>query len=159
MVSFDRIDKLILQRLMEDGRASFSQIARETKLTDVAIKKRFERLKRQNLIHGVRAELNYDSLGYSKPIYALLKADPAKITSLERKFADMDFVLEYAHVLGNHNFVLKLLVPDFPKAKKMVEDLGKLDGVLEINSMAVLSETRKTNSLPAIPLQKKLFAE
>ena len=159
MVTFDRIDKLILQRLMEDGRASFSQIARETKLTDVAIKKRFERLKRQSIIRGVRAELNYDALGYSKPVYELLKVDPSKIRELEKKLAEMDYVLEFAHVLGSHSFVLKMLIPDFPKAKKMVEDLGKLDGIIEINSMAVLSETKKTNSLPAIPLQKKLFSE
>ena len=159
MVSFDRIDKLILQRLMEDGRASFSQIARETKLTDVAIKKRFERLKRQNVINGVRAELNYDSLGYSKPVYVLLKTDPGKVRELEKKLMEMDFVLEFSHVLGAYNFVLKMLIPDFPKAKKMVEDLGKLDGVMELHSMAVLSERAKTNSLPAIPLQKKLFGE
>ncbi len=159
MVSFDRIDKLILQRLMEDGRASFSQIARETKLTDVAIKKRFERLKRQSVIHGVRAELNYDALGYSKPVYALVRVDPSKLRELERKLVEMDYVLELAHVLGSYTFVLKLLIPDFPKAKKMVEDMGKLDGVMEIHSMAVLSEIKKTNSLPAIPLQKKLYSE
>ena len=38
----DAIDKKIIERLQEDGRASFSAIAREVKVSDVAIKKRFE---------------------------------------------------------------------------------------------------------------------
>lgn len=39
VVPLDKIDHVILQALLLDGRASFSAIARETKLTDVAIKK------------------------------------------------------------------------------------------------------------------------
>jgi DNA-binding Lrp family transcriptional regulator len=43
----DRIDHVVIARLIEDGRTSFSAIAKETNLTDVAIKKRFESLKRR----------------------------------------------------------------------------------------------------------------
>ena len=55
LVSLDKIDHIILKALLEDGRASFSAIARETKLTDVAIKKRVESLKRRGVIDSIRS--------------------------------------------------------------------------------------------------------
>ena len=64
MHSLDKVDKLILERLLEDGRASFSQLARETKLTDVAIKKRVERLKMRGIINAFSVDLNLKALGY-----------------------------------------------------------------------------------------------
>lgn len=63
----DKIDHKILQFLIEDGRASFSHIAREVKLTDVAIKKRIERLRMRGIINSFSAELNLKALGYQKP--------------------------------------------------------------------------------------------
>ena len=69
IVSLDKIDHIILQKLLEDGRASFSAIARDTNLTDVAIKKRFESLKRKGIIKAISAELNYKVLGFENPIF------------------------------------------------------------------------------------------
>jgi len=51
--SLDKIDNKIISMLLEDGRTSFSAIAHEVNLTDVAIKKRFERLKRKGIINSI----------------------------------------------------------------------------------------------------------
>ena len=155
MVSLDRIDLLLLRRLLEDGRASFSQLARETSLTDVAIKKRFERLKRQGVIHGVTAELNLDVLGFSKPVFVLLKTEPGKNKNISKRLSEMEQVVEFHELMGEHNFMLKLLCPDVSQVKRMLDDLSVIDGIREMRSMPVLSVVKKTNALPPTTFQKR----
>jgi DNA-binding Lrp family transcriptional regulator len=156
MTQLDKVDRLLLQRLMDDGRSSFSALARETKLTDVAIKKRFERLKRMSVIKAVTANLDYDALGFSKPVFVMVKSDPGKAKQLTKKLKDLDFVIEFYHLIGESNFMMKLTVPNISDIQKYLHEISVLDGVREMQSMMVLDEHRKLNVLPSAPFQKRI---
>ena len=155
MSSLDKIDLLLLGRLLEDGRSSFSQLARETNLTDVAIKKRFERLKRQGIINTISADLNLDVLGFAKPVYVLLKTEPSKNKHISKRLSEMEQVVEFHELMGEHNFMLKLVCPDMTHVKRVLDDLGYVDGVRELRSMPVLNVVKKTNALPPTSFQKR----
>jgi len=152
----DKIDYVILQKLIEDGRASFSAIARETNLTDVAIKKRVERLKRKGILQSVTANLNYKILGYENPIYVQLRTEMSKSKDVIKKMHEMDFVLELQQVLGEYNLLAKVVVPNLENAEQFINKLGTIDGVIDMKTLVVLQEMKKTNSLPTQALQKKL---
>ena len=77
-ITLDKIDHKIIQKLLEDGRASFSAIAKEIALTDVAIKKRVERLKKRGIISNISAELNLKVLGYENPIFVQIRTEMSK---------------------------------------------------------------------------------
>jgi DNA-binding Lrp family transcriptional regulator len=152
----DKIDYIILEALMSDGRASFSAIARETKLTDVAIKKRVESLKRRNIISGVSVDLNYKSLGYENPIYVQIRSEVSKNKDIVKRLRSMDFILELCQVLGEYNLIAKLIVPNLETAEKFISQLGLIDGVIDLKTMVVLSELKKSSTLPSKTLQNKL---
>ncbi|MDP2666988.1 MAG: Lrp/AsnC family transcriptional regulator [Candidatus Diapherotrites archaeon] len=154
MRDLDKVDILILQRLLDDGRASFSQLARETKLTDVAIKKRFERLRRQGIIQSVKADLNLDALGFGKPIFILLKTDPGKNKQIVKRLTDLEPILEFHELLGEHAFMVKAVCPDMNHTKRFLDELGYVDGIKELHSLPVVVE-KKLHSLPALPFQKR----
>lgn len=156
MISLDKIDHVILQALLLDGRASFSAIARETNLTDVAIKKRVESLKRKGIISGVSVDLNYKVLGYENPIFVQMRCEVSKNKDVVKKLQGMDFVLELYQVLGEYNLILKLIVPNLESAEKFINQLGLIDGVIDLKTMVVLSELKKTKSLPSSTLQNKI---
>ncbi|MCX6799144.1 MAG: AsnC family transcriptional regulator, partial [Candidatus Diapherotrites archaeon] len=84
-VSLDRIDIAILKNLLHDGRASFSSIAKETSLTDVAIKKRVESLKRKGVIENIAAKLNYKVLGFENPIFVQIRSEIGKNKDLIKR--------------------------------------------------------------------------
>lgn len=155
MAALDKIDLLVLRRLLEDGRASFSQLARETSLTDVAIKKRFDRLKRQGIIHSISAELNLDVLGFSKPVYVLLKTEPGKNKQISKRLSEFEHVVEFHELMGEHTFMLKLVSPDMTHVKRYLDELGNVDGIKEIHSLPVLTVIKKTHALPPTPFQKR----
>lgn len=156
MVSLDKVDHLILQALLLDGRASFSAIARETNLTDVAIKKRVESLKRRGIISGVSVDLNYKVLGYENPIFVQMRCEVSKQKDIIKKLQGMDFVLELYQVLGEYNLHAKLIVPNLESAEKFIGQLGLIDGVIDLKTMVVLSELKKTKTLPSSTLQNKI---
>jgi len=156
LISLDKIDHVILQALLLDGRASFSAIARETNLTDVAIKKRVESLKRKGVISGVSVDLNYKVLGYENPIFVQMRCEVSKNKDVVKRLQAMDFVLELYQVLGEYNLITKLIVPNLDSAEKFINQLGLIDGVIDLKTMVVLSELKRTKSLPSSTLQNKI---
>ncbi|MFH1256611.1 MAG: Lrp/AsnC family transcriptional regulator [Candidatus Diapherotrites archaeon] len=156
VISLDKIDHKIIQKLLEDGRSSFSTIAKETSLTDVAIKKRVERLKRRGIINSISADLNMKILGYENPIYVQIRSELSKNKEVIKRLKEFDYVLELYQILGEYNLLAKLVVPDLDSAEKFINRLGILDGILDIKTLMILSELKKTNSLPSASLQKKL---
>lgn len=156
VVSLDKVDHKVIQKLLEDGRASFSSIAKETKLTDVAIKKRVESLIRKGVISSVSANLNYKVLGYENPIFVQMRTDMSKHKDLIKKLQSFDYVLELYQVLGEYNLIAKIVVPSLDSAERFINDLGLIDGISDIKTQLVLSELKKTSALPTQSLQKKL---
>jgi len=155
-VTLDNIDHKIIQALLDDGRASFSKIAGQVDLTDVAIKKRVDRLTQKGVISSISANLNLKVLGYENPIYVQMRTEISKNKDIIKKLKEFDYIVEFSQVLGEYNLFAKLVVQDLDSAEKFIEKLGTLDGILDIKTSVVLAELKKSNSLPIFSLQKKL---
>ena len=155
IVALDRIDFHILKKLVEDGRISYRAIAEETQLTDVAIKKRVESLKRKGVLAGIKAEINYDVLGFEKPVFVQIRSDLSKNKDLLKRIENFEHVMEVYQVLGEYNLLVKAVLPDMTAIKDFIERLGSLDGVLDIKTLVVLEQLQKKNTLPASIMQKR----
>jgi DNA-binding Lrp family transcriptional regulator len=156
MGSLDKIDNIILQALLDDGRASFSAIARESNLTDVAIKKRVESLKRRGIIDSISVDLNYKALGYENPIFLQIRSSAPKQKDVIKRLIAMDFVLEVYKVLGEYDLIAKIVAPNLETGDKFISQIGLIDGILEHKTMVVTSQIKKSKTLPSLPLQKKI---
>jgi len=152
----DKIDHKILQFLINDGRASFSQIAREVKLTDVAIKKRVERLKMRGIINSFSVELNLKALGYQDPIFLQIRTEMPKNKEVVKRLKQLDFITELYQVLGEYNLVAKLVTPNGDATQNYLSQLEKVDGILDMKSAMVLEHHKKSSTIPSHSLQKKL---
>ncbi len=58
-LSLDEIDVSILKSLLEDGRKSFRQVSRDTGITTLTVKARYERLVNVGFIKGVIPVLDF----------------------------------------------------------------------------------------------------
>lgn len=154
--SLDKIDLAILKNLIRDGRASFSGIAKEIGLTDVAVKKRVESLKRKNVISSINANLNMKALGFENPIFVQIRSEISKNKDLCKKLCEFDNVVELHQVLGEYNLLAKMVVEDLNSAEKMISKIGLIDGVIDLKTLVVLSELKQGPILPSTALQKKL---
>jgi len=155
-VSLDKVDLVILKNLLKDGRSSFSSIAKQINLTDVAVKKRVEGLKRKGVISGINASLNFKALGFENPIFVQIRSEIGKNKDLFKKLNELDSVVELHQVLGEYNLLAKLVVNDLNSAEKAISKLGLLDGVIDLKTLVVLSELKSGPVLPFAAIQKKL---
>jgi len=155
-ITLDKIDHKIIQKLLEDGRVSFSAIAKEIALTDVAIKKRVERLKKRGIISNISAELNLKVLGYENPIFVQIRTEMSKNKDVIKRLKELDYIIELYQILGEYNLLAKLIVPNIESAEIFINKLGTFDGILDVKTQVILTELKKTNALPAHSLQKKL---
>ena len=155
-MELDRIDHKIIERLLIDGRMSFSSIAKEIKLTDVAIKKRFERLKKRGIIKSIKVSLNLKLLGYENPIFVQIRSEMSKTKDVLKRLRELDYVLELNETLGEYNILVKIVVPSIDNASDFVEKLCAMDGVMDTKTLVVMKEVKNSSSLPAMPLQKKI---
>ncbi|AMA44603.1 Lrp/AsnC family transcriptional regulator [Pseudomonas monteilii] len=67
----DRYDRLILAALLENGRASFAQLARHVNLSAPAVAERVAKLEASGVITGYTAKVNLDRIGL--PIQCLVE--------------------------------------------------------------------------------------
>lgn len=155
-VSLDKIDLTIIKNLLADGRASFSSIAKQINLTDVAVKKRVESLKRKGVISGINATLNLRVLGFENPIYLQIRSEIGKNKDLFKKLNELDYIVELYQVLGEYNLLAKLVVNDLNAAEKVISKLGLMDGIIDLKTLVVLSELKHGPVLPSASLQKRL---
>ena len=155
-LELDKIDHKILQMLLGDGRASFSQIAREVNLTDVAIKKRVEGLKRKGIIDSISANINFKVLGFENPVFVQIRSELSKNKDLVKKLNTVDSIVELHQVLGEYNLFAKLIVPNLESAERVINQIGAFDGILDVKTFVVLSELKRSNALPSSSLQKRL---
>ena len=95
-------------------------------------------------------------MGYENPIFVQMRCEVSKQKDIIKKLQGTDFVLELYQVLGEYNLILKLIVPNLESAEKFINQFGLIDGVIDLKTMVVLSELKKTKTLPSSTLQNKI---
>jgi DNA-binding Lrp family transcriptional regulator len=140
----DRIDTAILKSLAADARAPVSQVAAAIGLSQSACTRRIQALEASGLIRGYGARLGHRRLGFR--VTALV--DITLGTQVEEDLAQfeaavgrIDGVVECALVSGGQDYRLKILCRDLDDYERLHrEHLGRLPGVVTINSSFVLRE-------------------
>ncbi|NCC70949.1 Lrp/AsnC family transcriptional regulator [bacterium] len=153
MQIIDKIDKHIIEKLIADGRMSFANIAKDINLTDVAVKKRLERLKQRGIIKNIFAEVDYNIIGYNELLEILICIDPSKKNEIVKKLKESEDVLQLFEVTGEYTFICKIIAQDKQDLKLVLDNIYAIDGITKINILTFLKEHKNSKSLPNKILQ------
>lgn len=158
----DAIDLEIIKNLSQDGRKTFVEIAKNAGLTAVGVKKRVEKLLKNEIIK-IRGFLNTEKF-YQASATVGIEADLKTISKLIKKLENCPLVYNLVKVSGHHNLVVDLIAPDQkritdliekqlrsePKIKYLEVDLGELPIVPKVHSLPHFVDGSKK-----CPCQKK----
>jgi DNA-binding Lrp family transcriptional regulator len=153
MQIIDKIDKHIIEKLITDGRCSFANIAKDINLTDVAIKKRLERLKQRGIIKNIFAEIDYNVIGYLEIIEMLISIDPSKKNEIIKKLVSNEEIINIYEVTGEYNIVCKIIAQDKNNLTDILDNVYNIDGVKRVNILTILKEHKSSKNLPNKILQ------
>ncbi len=146
--SLDRLDKEILKILQEDGRISYSKIAQMLNMSESTIHMRIKRLRELGILRGFYADIDMEKIGLKVLAFVQLKADPKKYEQVLNVLKEMKEVAEIYDVTGEYYALVKVVVPSNEDLAKVLDDIGKLDGVTDTYTMMVLrviKEGKKVN--------------
>ena len=109
----DAVDRLLLDALRVNARATYAELARAVGLSAPAVHERVAKLEAGGVITGYHAAVSPESLGYSmNALIGIFIADRADTDELAVELGDQPEVEHCWFVAGEETFVIKVRVAD-----------------------------------------------
>jgi DNA-binding Lrp family transcriptional regulator len=145
----DRLDRQIVARLLEDGRASYRAIGAEVGLSAPAVKRRVDRLVAGGVIERFSVVVDPRALGWTiEAIIELFCADATPPDRIRRALSVLPEVAAAYTVTGDADAVVHLQVADTPHLEQTIERIRDEPFVDKTRSVVVLSRLIDRARLP-----------
>ncbi len=133
----DEIDRRIIQILRQDGRAAYKDIGQKVGLSEGAVRIRIKKLVESGVIKKFTIETG---LSEGAKALSLISVNPSvptsKISAILRETPNIKEVYE---VTGEYDIAVMISAADIAQVNECVEKIRKIEGVLNTNTMIVLS--------------------
>ena len=124
MEDLDEHDRQILRLLADDGRMSYTDLAKATKLSTSAVHQRVRRLEQRGVIKGYSALIDIESIGL--PLTAFISVspiDPADPDDIADRLIPLRAVEGCYSVAGDQNYILKVRVASPTSLEALLGDI------------------------------------
>lgn len=146
------VDRVILDALQTDGRASIVDLAKQVGLSTSATHTRIKRLEQEGYVERYVALLSRDKTGYDMLCFvnvSLQMHQPERVDAFKAAVQAMPEVLECYHVTGEFDYLLKVAIRNRKDLERFVlHRLTPIPGIARIYTSLVLSEVKSTTALP-----------
>ncbi len=119
----DEIDAKILKMLLAESRTSFTDIAKECKITVGAVRMRYKRLCKEGTINGEVTLINPHCLGYRHIIDLGIISDVENDKEISTYLENKPYISQVVTHLGKYNFYGKIVLRDLNRMSDVLEDL------------------------------------
>jgi Lrp/AsnC family leucine-responsive transcriptional regulator len=120
----DDVDRQVLRLLAEDGRRSYTDLAKDTGLSTSAVHQRVRRLEQRGAITGYAAQV--DPLTAGLPLTAFVSVtpiDPAAPDDAPERLAHLTAIEACHSVAGDESYILKVRVSDPAALEALLQDI------------------------------------
>lgn len=157
MANFDRYDKIILQALQENGRASNVELSDKANLSPPQCYRRVKRLETEGIIRSYAAQVAPSSIGLNVIAFVSLtieREQSKKVRDLEKVIRQFPEILECYTISGDFDYLLKVAATDLKSLSNFLTDrLMQVPGVAGVRSMVCLEEIKPASPLPLAQLR------
>ena len=107
----EEIDRRIVALLADDGRMSFTDLAKATGLSVSAVHQRVRRLQKRGIVQGFTARIDLEEIGLPLTAFVSIKPiDPAAPDDAPDRLAHLDAIEACHSVAGDESYILKVRV-------------------------------------------------
>lgn len=149
--TLDRTDLLLLAELQRDARRTNAELAERVHLSPSACLRRVQRLEREGVVAGYRAEIDPERLGLSLQAFVrvqLARHDAEAIASFTACVNDCSEVVTCHALTGDMDYLLHVVVQDLEHFSRFLLDrLLNQAGVADVNSSFVLRTVKPFGGL------------
>lgn len=130
MLKIDEIDKRISDLLINDGRMSCPEVARQIgNISERSVRYRIERLIKNGII-SVRGSVNASAIGFPVVGDVFLEVEPGLVQEIANKLAEYEMISYIACSTGENDISLQILARDHTELYNFVtNEISKISGV------------------------------
>ncbi|PUA31138.1 MAG: hypothetical protein B9J98_07540 [Candidatus Terraquivivens tikiterensis] len=140
----DEKDIMILNILQENGRASYSEIAKRLGISEAAAYSRVKKLIKHGYIKRFQAVIDENKVGRAMTAFVAVKAQPHLYDKVLESLVSFPEVLEVHDVTGDYYCLLKLKVRDREALAKTLDEIGRMEGVVSTETKVVLRTLKES---------------
>lgn len=151
----DSIDRIIVERLQADGRATQLELAQAVGLSQPAVAERIRKLEQRGVITGYAARVDSVRLGKDVTAFIGVTVDhPRHFDAFAERVRALDDVLECHRVAGEDSYLLKVKTANTASLDALlVGTLRTIPGVTRTHTTIVLASIKEDSRihLPSSP--------
>ncbi|RMI31728.1 Lrp/AsnC family transcriptional regulator [Nocardia stercoris] len=120
----DDIDRLLIRELMDDGRATLSNLAEKANLSVSAVQSRVRRLEARGVIRGYTAKVDPEALGQPLSAFvAITPLDPSQPDDAPARLQHIPGIEECHSVAGEESYVLLVRVASPRGLEQLLQEI------------------------------------
>lgn len=152
MSDLDRIDRMLLALLQEDGRRTVIELAQRVGLSPTGASQRIKRLFSEGFIRAVRAVLDPLKIGRGTLVFIEVRLDhtaPHVFDRFAEAVAKAPEIIECHMVIGGFDYLVKARIADMATFQEFLQRvILPLPGVRETHSYASIGDVKPDALLP-----------
>ncbi len=138
--ALDPTDRLLIDALRANARASYAELARIVGLSAPAVHDRVHRLEQSGVVTGYHAAVAPAAVGLGVcALVGIYQSDAAEQDELATHLAEVPEVEDCWFVAGDEAFIVKVRVPDVDSLEHTLGVLRRVPGVARTRTTVVLS--------------------
>ena len=152
-MSFDAIDKRLLNFLQNDSKQTHKALSNKLDLSVTAVYERIKKLERTGVINAYVALVNKEKINQAYMAFCHIKlAEHSKdyLTKFEAEVLKIKEIVECHHVSGDYDYILKVYVSDMNAFREFM--VNKLTAIKHIGSTHSAFSIREVKHSTAIEL-------
>ncbi len=134
----DPIDKRLLEILQNDAKTTYSKISEMLGISEATVHVRIKKLIKTGVIKRFQAIVDPEKVGKEVLAIVAITAEPQKYEHVLEQLKGMPDVYEVYDVTGEYYTITKVRVRDRNELAKVLDQIGKIDGVISTRTMYVL---------------------
>ncbi|MCW4005998.1 MAG: Lrp/AsnC family transcriptional regulator [Candidatus Bathyarchaeota archaeon] len=140
----DETDKKILQILEQDGRTSFSEIAKKLRLSESGIRKRVSALQETGAIKKFTINIDPTKMGYNSISIVGVDVEPPLLLEAAKKLCEFKEIHYVATSTGDHMIMTEIWAKDGLELTTILsEKIGTIPGVKKICPAIILEKFKE----------------
>jgi Lrp/AsnC family transcriptional regulator for asnA, asnC and gidA len=131
----DEIDAEILKALLKEARTTFTEIAKDCKISIGAVRARYKKLKKEGIINGAIMQVNPYSLGYKCVCDIRIKVKPVKFREVIEFIEKRPYPKVIFEPQERSDITVVLVLPSIKELRGVLEELEASPHIKHVESL------------------------
>ena len=143
----DEADLKILRELQRDARDSFKSVAQKIGGSEATVFVRVRKMQERGVIKGFTTIVAPTALGKPLTAIVLVRANPKAYDGTLEALKKLKEIYEIYDVTGQYYCILKIRTTGTEELGKIMDEVGKIDGIAGTESIIVLRTVKEDISI------------